>query len=775
MVAKKPLRLRTLKRKLRRDMRQNSMLFLAIVLLCALGTWCFSGLDATWRMLDLSTSTYFEQTNLPDFWLNAPTFSRDDLTRLRHLPGIDTVQARTTMLFDVDGLEDDTELQAHLTEGVATLCTPLVTSGEAMQSTDRRGCMLDDQFAAANGLSVGDSVTLKVMGESRSFVIRALIKSSEHLITAREVTPDPLHYGFIYLSSQAMPGLPLTEALVRLSPGADADEVEALIEDLLPSCLVVTRGTHVSTMRTTNDTNMFRSLCYVFPVMAFAVASLVSMTTLTRMMEGQRTQMGTLKALGYPDRRIRRHYLSYALYPSLIGALLGMLTGQYTLPYVLWNMEAAHFIFPWQMHAPISPLCWLIAVLAVCLSLLICLRAYNKAGRETTASLLRPKPPKAGNRILLERVTPFWRRLSFNGKMIVRNLFRNKGRTLMSLIGMLCCNMLIICTLGLTDSINYFVGQYYGGTLQYDLRANLSDNAGTLESYQRRLDAERVEGVMEISASIRSGTVIRTGLVTVMCDNQTLLNLGEDAAYLPMPENGVILSQKLASVLQTGLGETLEIWLPGDDEPVYLTIAALADTNISQGVFINKTQWEALHKGAFMPTALLLRSPTELTRHRLEEMDEVTSFDLPSEQFTQTMKLMDSTSVAFSIMSGVALGLAFVICYNMGLMSFTERTRDYATLKVLGYHQKEIRRLMLRENDLTALLGVALGIPPGVLLTRVVLKSCESESMVYASNVTVQSIVIASVVTFAFTWLIEWLLTRKVRSIDMVEALKSVE
>ena len=139
------------------------------------------------------------------------------------------------------------------------------------------------------------------------------------------------------------------------------------------------------------------------------------------------------------------------------------------------------------------------------------------------------------------------------------------------------------------------------------------------------------------------------------------------------------------------------------------------------------------------------------------------------------MTMMESTSTAFSILSGVALGLAFVICYNMGLMNFTERTRDYATLKVLGYHQKEIRRLMLRENDLTAILGVALGIVPGILLTTVILKSVETDTMAFSAVVPLVSILEASVITFVFTWLIQWFLTRKVRSIDMVEALKSVE
>ena len=767
--------LSSLNRKLLRDYRDNAMLFLAIVLLCALGTYAYSGLDATWRMLDISISSYYEETNLADFWVNAVSFDRGDLLKLQHTPGVAELQPRTTLTVDVRKLDEDTQLELHATEGDMTICTPLVTSGEMMNASDRRGCMLDDQFAEANGLRVGDSITVDLMGEDRTFVIRALIKSSEHLIISKDVMPDAKHYGFVYISSQAVPALPYTQVLITLEEGADEGAVEAAISELLPTALVVTHKSYSSVVRSQNDVAMFRSLCLVFPVLAFAVASMVVLTTLTRMMEKQRTQMGTLKALGYADRVIRLHYLNYALLPSVFGALLGMFAGRYTLPYILWNMEASHYIFPWRKQAPISPGCCVIVLLAVLLSLFICLRTYNRAARETTAALLRPKPPAAGSRILLERIPFLWRRFSFNTKMIVRNLLRNKGRMVMSLIGMLCCNMLIICTLGLTDSINYFVGAYYQGTLQYDVRAELDSTADRLETYQHRLDAACVEGIMEKSVSVRTSSVTRTVLLTVMQEDQTLLRLGKDGTMLHMPDEGAVITEKLASVIGVKLGDTVDVWLPGDDEPISLTFAAMAYTNIGQGIFLSEKQWNSLHKGDFIPTALLLKEPTQLTMNRLDAMDEVTEKLYPAEQNLQTMKILDSTAGAFSLMSGVALGLAFIICYNMGLMSFTERTRDYATLKVLGYHQREIRRLMLRENNLTAILGVALGIAPGVLLTGVVLKSCESESMVYASNVTLQSIIVASVITFAFTWLIEWLLTRKVRGIDMVEALKSVE
>lgn len=201
-----------------------------------------------------------------------------------------------------------------------------------------------------------------------------------------------------------------------------------------------------------------------------------------------------------------------------------------------------------------------------------------------------------------------------------------------------------------------------------------------------------------------------------------MIRLGENQTVLPMPEEGVIISRKLAQVMHINQGERVQVLLAGDPDPVTLTVAGFADTNIGQGLFIGRDAWEKCRKGGFAATALLLRAPSEQCRHVLSEMDEAADLKDPQEQYVQTMRIMDSTSLAFSIMSGAALGLAFVICYNMGLMNFTERTRDYATLKVLGYHQREIRGLMMRENNLTAILGVLLGIYPGVLLTGAILK-----------------------------------------------------
>ncbi len=765
-----------LRKKLLRDMRENAMQFIAMLLLCALGTFVFAGMDGAWRLMDLTVETYFDECRLSDFWVSASSISKKDISRIRHTTGIAAVQPRTSITVDMANVGDDVEAALEIYEGDFAINIPYLRSGSMLHASDTKGCLIEEQFAQALGLGIGDTVTLDIYGQKIQFIIRGTAISAEYAITSKEIVPDSEHYGFIILSHSAVPDLPYTSVLVKLKNGADKETVRAAIEEAVPSAIVISTDSHKNISMARSYATMFRGMTYVFPLLAFSVAALIVVSTLKRVIDKERTEIGILKAFGFSNREIRRHYLWYALIPSMIGSLIGLFVGRYTIPDVLWNMMVHNSRYPYMLRAPISFAVYGMTVASVLLAVAICMITLNSSLREETADLIRPKAPKSGTRVLLERWKKLWNSLSFNSKMIVRNLMRNKGRTFIILVGVIFCNMLIIATFGLKESLTWFMRQYYGGTLTYDLRVDLAEGeAGTLESYQNRLSAGNVEGIMELSVSLHGGGTSRACLLTVMKDDQTIIRLTGDQQILPMPKENLVISRKLASVMGIVRGETVKVYLPGDPDPLELVIGEFAETNAAQGLFMSETAWKSCRKGAFQVTSLLIDEPEGMTLYKIEEMDELETVRYLEEQYDDGMTILDATSAAFSILSGVALGLAFVICYNMGLMNYTERTRDYATLKVLGYHQREIRSLMLRESEVTALLGVLLGIPPGIALVGIILKTCEFESMVFVSHVSLRSILLSSVITYVFSLFVEWLLTRKVRSIDMVEALKSVE
>lgn len=762
--------------KLLRDMRDNAMQFLAMMLLCALGSFVFGGLDATWRMQQQSIEPYLSAQHLADFWVKAADLQRADLLKLQHLEGVEAILPRTTLTLDIADTEPKVTAAVHAYHQNWSINTPYLVEGELLSARDRRGVLVEQQFAQAQGWSIGSTIKLKVQNEDRSLIVRGLVLSPEYLITSEDIAPTPDTYGFLLMTTDALPGLPLNECLIRLAADADVTKVEREIQQLLPEAIVIGQKNHSPTVTTRSYIRMFRELCFLFPVIAYFVAVLIVITTLSRMIDNERLEIGTMKALGYPPTPIRIHYVAYAYYPAAVGSLIGLFAGYYTLPRIIWRLVGTNVRVPEVLNAPISWVTWLMTVAEVLLAIFICVHQIYKSLKETTADLLRPKPPKSGARVLLEYWSGLWKRLSFNTKMVIRNLMRNKSRTLMSMIGVLFCNMLIICSFGLQESIPYFAGRYYSGTLQYDLRAELDPaEAGTMDSYRMRLQADRVDGVMEKTVNLRTDTASRTVRLTVLPTDQRSYLLDARQTSFSMPDRGLMIGTKLAEIMDLQPGDTAHLWLPGKDRAVDVPIVSIAHVNIGLDLFISQTAWESLREGAFHPTALLITGMSAAEQNKLENVDEVTSIKWPDDQFNQTMRIMDSAKMAFSLLSGVALGLAFVICYNMGLINFTERTREYATLKVLGYHQKEIRRLMMRENNWTSVIGTLLGILPGIALVGIILKMCEFESMVFSSHVTMKSVILSSVITLAFSMLIEILLTRKVRGINMVEALKSVE
>ena len=763
-----------LKVKLRRAMSRSAMQFLSLILLCMLGVFLFSGIDSFALITQASNDAFFSENHLAHFFVSLQSADRGALARVRAIDGVADAVARFSVDMDAD-LPGDPKINVTAFDGEMTVNTPYIRSGAPLDPADRRGCLLQEAFARAHGLSVGDSLTITHQGMRYPLIIRGIVHSPEYISLSDGMQIDSTQYGYILANARTFREIPLTQIVVLLSQDGSESAVRKAIETALPGCSIIDRRTHKSTAVVENNAQMFRDLSVLFPLAAYAVAALIVMTTLSRMVDKERLEIGTLRALGFSDRAIRNHYLCYAIVPSSIGSLLGLMLGFFALPAAFWDILFGQNEYPYLVKPPISPQSWAIAALNVLVSVLICLHTYQTSSRECTAALLRPKPPKAGERIFLERITPLWKRMSFNSKMITRNLLRSKPRTIMSLAGLLCCNALLIASMGLQDSVKITLNGQYGGTYGYDVCAQLGLSAGAAEEYERHLPARLAECAMETGVTLSSPSAERTTTLTVLDDDQQMIRLGKDFTHAALEPHGAILTEKLAAVLGVTVGDILSCRLPGDDETFSIPVVQLAVNNLNQGMYLTRSTWENLRKGAFRPTILYLREPAMQTIETLEAMDAMTDIDYIEDQREEAFLYLNSVSMVFSILTVIALALAFVICYNMGLINFTERTREYATLKVLGYHHREIRRLILSENLLITVLAITVSIVPGKAFTNMIMSLVESESMRYAVLVTPRSVILSSLITFCFSIFIQLLLTRKVRAIDMVEALKSVE
>lgn len=808
-----------------RDLRHSKGQLLSVMLLSMLGVWVFSGLDIYWRNLDVSIESYFDEQKLADFWVITPLADKDSEEKIRSVDGVEDLMSRLS--YEVStAVPEDAKLVLHAVGDDIDINIPRITSGGPLWDSDSDGCLLDVRFAEANGLAHGDSIVLKIGEEKREFVIRGLVMSPEHVYIAQDVIPEPKIYGFAYVNKAAFPNIPSNEICVLLSDDADTEEAKAAIEDKLPGAFIQDRRSHKSTQLISTEVSQFRSLSKVFPVMFFAVSALIVMTAMTRIVSNQRTQLGLLKALGYGKGTIVLHYMSFGFFPSLGGAAGGLALGRNTLPAFLWNILDDIYILPDVKTAPLSAATLTVCMSSVLLTCIICWCACRRSAAETSASLLRPKAPASGSRILLERISPIWERLSFSAKMIQRNLLRNKIRTIMALSGVLSCTALIITALGLLDSVDHMVDTYYGETLKFDLRADLDEGAGSAGEYRRLIDAGKVEGIMEMAASIRKtdGNGSRAVLLTVVENDHELLSLDtagtspgteetgkngrntrqsypadsyaddkyrigiqDNRVQHDMPDTGaeyeteirhresVIASEKLAQVMGISAGDILKLKLPGAAEEVEVFVERLVPVPIGQGIYMYERSWNSLKKGEFTPTALLIRNPCKEVYDLLEGLDEVTCIKSLQTLRDKTKEGLESLTGVSVLMVAFALVLAFVVLYNMGILNFMERVREFATLKVLGFRHREIRSLIVKENIIIAVTGILAGIYPGVRLTDIVMKSSEPEDMVFSAVAEPTSILAACCITFVFSLLVQYMLAGKVRSIVMTEALKSVE
>lgn len=785
-----------------RDIRNSKGQILSVIILSMLGVWVFSGLDAYWRNLEASVESYFDEQRLADFWIMTPLTDEGPAKKINGIKGVEDLQVRSSLEVRTV-VPGGARLMLHTVSDHISINIPRVVNGGLLWDNDSRGCLLDARFAGANDLSPGDSVVLNIGKKSQEFIIRGLVMSPEYVFNSPDVIPEPETYGFIYVNKAAFPEMPVNEICVLTADDADIEKVKAALEEKLPGAFILDRKVHKSTQLIRAEISQFKSLSKVFPIMFFAVSVLIVMTTMTRIVENQRTQIGLLKALGYGKGAIVRHYVSFGFYPSLIGAVCGLAAGRNTLPAFLWSILEDIYVLPDIRVAVVSQVALAVCISSVLLTCIICYYTCRRSISESAAALLRPKAPAAGSRVLLERISLIWKRLSFSAKMIQRNLMRNRIRTIMALTGVMSCTALMVTALGLLDSVDHMVSTYYGETLKYDLRADLDEKAGSVDMYRKITDADKTEGIMEIPVSIRKAeSSSRTVLLTVVENDQELLSLGEagtdvngghtgsagpagkhadtggqiDTPDAGMPyENQVMVSEKLAQIMGIDAGDTIKLRLPGSEDENDMYVENLVTIQIGQGIYMSEKSWNSLGKGAFIPTALLIKNPGEDTRGFFEGLDEVTGVKSLQSLRDKTKTGLESINSVSLLMVAFALVLAFVVLYNMGILNFMERVREFATLKVLGFHHREIRSLIIKENAIIAVAGILSGIFPGVWLTDLVMKSSEPDDMVFRALVEPTSIAAACCITLIFSLVAQYLLIRKVRGIVMTQALKSVE
>ena len=540
------------------------------------------------------------------------------------------------------------------------------------------------------------------------------------------------------------------------------------------------------------NADRMRAIGQVFPAIFFLVAALISLTTMTRMVEEQRTQIGTFKALGYERHSIAGKYLGYALLATVSGSVLGILFGEKVFPYIIITAYGIMYQHMHEIMLPYNIQYGLgAAAAALASTLLATLLACYKELREQAAELMRPPAPKQGQRVLLERVRFIWKRLNFSWKASVRNLVRYKKRLFMTVFGIGGCMALMLVGFGLKDSIFAIVDIQYDEIQLYDGNIILEDDITDEEKETLIAELEKdelmtgaAEGLLT-QVSVGSGEEWHDVYLDVPRDVDrfpefvTLQDRMTDAVYT-LDDSGAILTEKMATELDVEPGDAIMI---RDDDlgDLEVKVQAVCENYMGHYLYMTPGYYEEVYGSAPDYNCIFYKTADRITEEAERIGEEALAVpgalsvsyttDL-KEQVDNMLGALDSVIAVLIISAGM---LAFVVLYNLNNISITERQRELATLKVLGFYNNEVTMYVYRENILLTFLGALFGIVLGKILHRFIIVTVEIESVMFGRNIDLSSFVYAFLLTLLFSLLVNGAMYFKLKKIDMVESLKSVE
>ena len=784
-----------LKRKLWRTAKAYKVQFISMILLIALGISVFVGFNAEWVTIGEDTSAFFRDCGFADYRIiDEDGISSADVDKIRDSEGVTGVSRFLSVNADVK--DSDDQLALTITESAHTSGFVLM-EGEEYDRWDADGFWLMDKYAQLNGIKPGDKLTVKFEDMEFTGTVRGLIESAEYLICVRDesqVMPDFNTYGYVY-AAPAMLKKVLEQQIREEEPDLDDDvmsiavketcdkifcqlnvnssmekqEIQAAVDKALGrSLLILTKDENVSYVESRGEMNEGKTMGAVLPVLFLAIAILTMITTMNRITISEKTQIGTLKALGFRDGKIIRHYTSYAVIISLAGSILGMVLGYFLCKMVMSQdgMMGTYFVMPdWTIHIPLW--IWGIVLLIILLTIFIGYLSVRDLLRGTAAETLRPYTPRHIHRMLIEG-TPLWRRMRFGTKWNLRDIFRHKSRSAMSFIGTFGCMLMLVASFGMNQTMTNFLDTFYDGTAVYSSKVFLSSDADNT-------DAVRLAGKLEgdYSASVSAKVGDKTVSVDVYNISHGMYRfIDEDSNIIALPEEGALVCKRLARDFNVKAGDVVIIELYGTDESYEILISGI-NGSLTESISMTEEYAESL--GLTDSETYKINSVyTMTTKDQISTDSKITSVQSKQDildSFDSFMKIFYFFVIVLIVASVL---LCLIVLYNLGIMSYMERYREMATLKVLGFRNKAIGRLLISQNLWISVAGTLFGIPSGIWALTYLMNMLAGE---YEMETTVGpvSIIPATALNLGVAIIVGWMISRKNRKINMVEALKGTE
>lgn len=779
-------------RKMLRDYKANFGAFFSVFLLAALAMALFCTFEGHVLSQKVARENYHKECNLSDVWMYGEGFSDDELDTVRNLDFVKDAQLRMSVTGsapDCDGAQVDIYLERE-----NLVDTPYYISGEPFDPTDTDGIWLANAFARLRNIKVGDDFTIEYNGITFTREVKGLVESAEYEF--READGDADVYleniAIVYMSYDAFPIrdyinhmvdkisdeklakiMPYTQMIIVTTDGGGLAHEEALAESIDHDySAIVDRKSIPGLARLDSELEQHQSFSYLFVIIFVGIAILVIATSMGRMVEQQRTQIGTMNALGLKRHKIMLHYISFSLGVSVVGVVLGLLVGTLWGSPAVIDMFANWYIVP-GLHSVFHPMYLIIAAGIVAVCVLASYISCRKLLRIKPAEALRPAAPKKGKKCIFERL-PFWKKLSFTSQYNLRDISRAKLRSFMCVIGTAVGMLLMIYAVGCNELLGSMIEINFNRVTVGEYQIKFSEDAKTemVDDMAEELDGEVVMmNQVEVAKEKNAPSDKKKKETVTVLEGKNLYNILDLNNQVKKLTPGTIgISRKLAADLDVKEGDTIYWHLYTKNTWYEAKVGTIYRSLESQGIAYLREDYEKT--GAeYIPSFLMTDDKAAKDK---ADLDYVTGVNSKSEMQAAYESSMEIMNMMVGMMAVFSILMIVVVLYNSGVLSFHERVKEFATLKVLGLRSSKIRRILSMQNLWLSIIGIIIGAPLGNVSLNAMINT-NGENFDYNLMLAPVDYVIAGIFVMIISMLVSFMFSKRIRKLDMVETLKGVE
>lgn len=789
-----------LKKKMFRDIKQNLSQFITIFLMVLIGVMVYVGIEAYMDGMTSAADNFYKNNNIQDLNVMG-NLSDKDLDKIKSLDNVKNAEKKLV----VNAIDKDDKDKTYLLSFIDSnnISKFHIMDGEKFD-VNKKGAWVDNFYAEKNNLKVGDTIKIKYDTFSLEEKILGLINVPDHIYDVKdesELVPNRENFGFVYLSVNEIPEsyikglvmkemkitdekifdkyvtnfnykeyIPYNYIMVDVNKKKNVTSVKEDIEDKISNAKAIVKiEDTLSYQRYQGEIDEGASYVGIFSGLFLFIAMLSVITTMTRVVKKQKLQIGTMKALGIKNSKIVMHYVGYGFFVSLAAAIVGIILGKYFIGTFFLNMEMDYFEVPNGIPV-VKPLSYLVALLVVMVVSFITYLTCRKELFKKPAEALRNEVPNVKVSSLNLSTKGIFKKLNFSSKWNYRDILRNKFRTVTAVVGIVGCCMLIVCAFGMLNSMNHFIKLQFEDLYNFNYKLSLKENINddelkVLTDKYGNNTSETLTIETKIGKEREANTIFVTNarnLVRFQNENGEFIKVNKN--------NGVYVTRKLADQKNLKVGDTIKWHIYGVNKYYESKIVGLTKDPQVQNLTMTKEYLESLdidYKPDSLYTNTDLKGVKDIKNVSL--VQDINELKNGLESMLSMMKSMIMLIIVF------AIGLGAIIIYNMGILSYSEKQYQFATLKVLGFSDKKIRKIFVQQNNWITVLSIIIGLPTGYYMTSWIYESVIADNYDLSAYINLSTYLIAIIGTILVSIIVSRMLSKKVNKIDMVSSLKANE